>query len=141
MNTETVVNSLVAGFYGVPLVACIGDKALAEECRAFVPNVEAIVVKEGVSRFSAISVHPEVARKMIYDGVKAALARKDEIKPLDCPAELTMEIDFKDSNMADTASLVPGVRRLSNRTVSFTADPVTVFKVHELLFYRVVDRL
>ncbi len=141
MNTETVANALVAGFYGVPLVACIGDKALAEECRAFVPNVEGIVVKEGCSRFSAISVHPTVARERIYNGVKAALERLDEIKPLDCPAELTMEIDFKDSNMADTASLVPGVKRLSSRTVSFTSDPVTVFKVHELLFYRVVDRL
>ena len=141
MNTETVANALVAGFYGVPLVACIGDKDLAEECKAFVPNMEAIVVKEGRSRFSAISIHPTVAREMIYNGVKAALARRDEIKPLDCPAELTMEIDFKDSNMADTATLVPGVKRLSPRTVSFTADPETVFKVHELLFYRVVDQL
>ena len=78
---------------------------------------------------------------MIYDGVKAALARRDEIKPIECPNPLTMEIDFKDSNMADTASLVPGVVRLSPRTVSFTGDPETVFKVHELLFYRVVDVL
>ncbi|MBQ2690802.1 MAG: M55 family metallopeptidase [Clostridia bacterium] len=141
MNTETVANGLVAGFYGVPLVACIGDKALAEECKAFVPNMEAVVVKEGRSRFSAVSVHPTVAREMIYNGVKAALARIDEIKPIECPNPLTMEIDFKDSNMADTASLVPGVVRLSPRTVSFTSDPETVFKVHELLFYRVVDVL
>ena len=141
MNTETVANGLEAGFYGVPLVACIGDKALAEECKAFVPNMEAVVVKEGRSRFSAVSVHPTVAREMIYNGVKAALARIDEIKPIECPNPLTMEIDFKDSNMADTASLVPGVVRLSPRTVSFTSDPETVFKVHELLFYRVVDVL
>ena len=141
MNTETVANALVAGFYGVPLVACIGDAALAAECKAFVPNLEAVVVKEGVSRFAAVSVHPTVARQMIYDGVKAALARRSEIKPLDCPEILTMEIDFKDSNMADTATLVPGVVRLSPRTVSFTADPETVFKVHELLIYRVIDVL
>ena len=141
MNTETVVNALIAGHYGVPLVACIGDAALAAECKAFVPEMEAVVVKEGVSRFAAVSVHPTVARKMIYEGVKAALARRTEIKPLDCPETLTMEIDFKDSNMADTASLVPGVVRLSPRTVSFTGDPETVFKVHELLIYRVIDVL
>ena len=139
MNTETVCNGLVAGFYGVPLVACIGDKALAEECKAFVPNIEGIVVKEGRSRFSAISVHPTVAREMIYNGVKAALARRDEIKPMECAETLTMEIDYKDSNMADTASLVPSVVRLSPRTVSFTGDPETVFKVHELLIFRLVD--
>lgn len=139
MNTETVVNGLIAGFYGVPLVACIGDKALANECKAFVPNMEAIVVKEGVSRFCAVSVHPEVARKMIYDGVTAALARREEIAPMMCAEKLTMEVDFKDSNMADTASLVPGVVRLSPRTVSFTGDPETVFKLHELLLFRLVD--
>ncbi len=139
MNTETVVNGLIAGFYGVPLVACIGDKALAQECKAFVPNMETIVVKEGFSRFCAVSVHPEVARKMIYDGVTAALARREEIAPMACPERLTMEIDFKDSNMADTASLVPGVVRLSPRTVSFTGDPETVFKLHELLLFRLVD--
>ena len=139
MNTETVVNGLIAGFYGVPLVACIGDCALAEECRKFVPNLEAIVVKEGYSRFCAVSVHPEVARQMIYDGVTAALARREQIQPIACAESLTMEIDFKDSNMADTASLVPGVVRLSPRTVSFTGDPETVFKLHELLLFRLVD--
>ena len=76
---------------------------------------------------------------MIYNGVKAALARRDEIKPIECAQTLTMEIDFKDSNMADTASLVPGVVRLAPRTVSFTGDPETVFKVHELLIFRLVD--
>ncbi|MBE6037468.1 MAG: peptidase M55 [Clostridiales bacterium] len=141
MNTETVVNALIAGHYGVPLVACVGDAALAQECKAFVPEMEAVVVKEGVSRFAAVSVHPTVARKMIYEGVMAALSRRDSIKPMDCPETLTMEIDFKDSNMADTASLVPGVVRLSPRTVSFTGDPGTVFKVHELLIYRVIDVL
>ena len=115
------------------------DKALAEECKAFVPNIEAVVVKEGRSRFSAVSVHPTVVREMIYNGVKAALARRDEIKPIECAETLTMEIDFKDSNMADTASLVPGVVRLAPRTVSFTGDPETVFKVHELLIFRLVD--
>jgi len=141
MNTETVVDAMMAGYYGVPLVACIGDVALAQECKAFVPNVEAVVVKEGISRYSAISVHPEVARQMIYDGVKAGLARRDEIKPLNLGETLTMEIDYKDSNSADAAALVPGVVRLSPRTVSFTGDAETVFKVHELLFFRLVDVL
>ncbi len=141
MNTETVVNAAVAGHYQIPLVACIGDAALAEEVHAFVPKCEAVVVKQGYSRFSALSVHPTVARRMIYDGVKKSLARKEEIAPLQLTEPLTMEIDFKDSNMADTAALVPGVVRLSQRTVSFTGDFQTVFRVHELLFYRVMDAI
>ena len=138
MNTETVCNGLVAGYYGVPLVACIGDKALAEECRAFVPNIEGID-SEKIFTLRTVEDTLAVAREMIYNGVQAALARRDEIKPIECAETLTMEIDFKDSNMADTASLVPGVVRLAPRTVSFTGDPETVFKVHELLIFRLVD--
>lgn len=141
MNTETVANAAMAGHYGVPLVACIGDAALAKEVQAFVPNCEAVVVKEGVSRFAAISIHPNKARQLIYDGVKAGLARRDQIQPLRLGDEVTMEVDYKDSNMADTAMLIPGMRRLSQRTVAYTGDAETVFKLHELMLYRLVDKL
>ena len=141
MNTETVANAAMAGHYGVPLVACIGDAALAKEVQAFVPNCEAIVVKEGVSRFAAISIHPNKARQLIYEGVKAGLARRDQIQPLRLGDEVTMEVDYKDSNMADTAMLIPGMRRLSRRTVAYTGDAETVFKLHELMLYRLVDKL
>lgn len=141
MNTETVANAAMAGHYGVPLVACIGDAALAKEVQAFVPNCEAIVVKEGVSRFAAISIHPNKARQLIYEGVKAGLARRDQIQPLRLGDEVTMEVDYKDSNMADTAMLIPGMRRLSQRTVAYTGDAETVFKIHELMLYRLVDKL
>lgn len=141
MNTETVANAAMAGHYGVPLVACIGDAALAKEVQAFVPNCEAIVVKEGVSRFAAISIHPNKARQLIYEGVKAGLARRDQIQPLRLGDEVTMEVDYKDSNMADTAMLIPGMRRLSQRTVAYTGDAETVFKLHELMLYRLVDKL
>jgi D-amino peptidase len=141
MNTETVVNTVIAGHYGVPLIAVIGDSAVVREVKEFVPNVEGVAVKEGFSRYCAISVHSDVAEKMIYDGVKAAINRMDSIKPLCLGNEITMEIDYMDSGQADTASLIPGVERVSPRTVRFTSDPVTVFEVHELIVYRLVDKL
>jgi len=141
MNTETVVNSVIAGHYGVPMVAVIGDEAVCREVKAFVPNVEGIAVKRGYSRYCAISVHPQVAEQMIYDGVTAGLKRAGEIKPLSMGETLSLEIDFKDTGMADTASLVPGVERLAPRTIRFEGDAETVFKVQTLLIYRLVDRL
>ena len=98
-------------------------------------------MKEGITRYSAVAIHPTVARKKIYDGVMAALARRDEIKPLrlDNMEELTMEVDYKDSNSADAAVLIPGVKRLNPRSVSFTGDPETVFKLQEVLLYRLLD--
>ncbi|QNO15963.1 M55 family metallopeptidase [Alkalicella caledoniensis] len=102
---------------------------------------ETVVVKKGLSRFSALSVHPTKAREMIYEGVKRGLIKKDSKKPLKLQEPITMEIDFKDSNMADTASLIPGVKRLNPRTISYTGDGETIFKLQELIIFRLVDQL
>ena len=141
MNTEAVQNAVIAGHYGTPIVAIVGDEAVCEEVKHFVPECEGIAVKEGLSRFSAISVHPNKARKMIYEGVKNALARFDQIKPLKLEEPITMEIDFKDTNMAQTCELIPGVKRTAPRTVSVTGDAETIFKLHVLMIYSLVDRL
>ena len=139
MNTETVINATVAGHYGIPLIAAIGDSALCREVKEFVPNCEGIAVKEGFSRYCAMSYHPQVCEQMIYDGVLAALKKASEIKPLNLGEQITMEIDYKETCMADTAELVPGVERVSPRTVRYTADAKTVFRVQNLLVHRLVD--
>lgn len=141
MNTEGVLNAVIAGHYGIPVVAAIGDKAYAEEMASFIPNIETIVVKEGMSRFSALSIHPAKAREKIYEGVKKGLMKKDVITPLKLSEPIAMEIDFKDSNMAETAELIPGVKRPQSRTITYTGDAETVFKLQELIIFRLVDQM
>ncbi len=141
MNTEAVLNAVIAGYYNAPLIAVIGDQALAEEVNSFIPETEAIIVKKGLSRFSALSIHPTKARELIYDGVKKALEKKDLIKPFKLSEPITMEIDFKDSNMAEVAALIPGVTRLEPRTISYTGDSKTIFDLQELIIFRLVDSL
>jgi hypothetical protein len=46
-----------------------------------------------------------------------------------------MEIDYNRTNMAQTAALVPGVRRIAPRTVRVEAEPDTLFRLQELLVY------
>jgi len=139
MNTETVINATIAGHYGIPLIAVIGDSAVCREVKEFVPNVEGIAVKEGLSRHCAISYHPKACEKIIYDGVSSALSRAAEIKPLNLGEQITLEIDYKETSMADSACLVPGVLRLAPRTVQYTGAAKTVFKLQNLLIYRLVD--
>ena len=144
VNTETVANGAIAGYYGIPLIAVIGDNAVCREVKEVVPNVEGIAVKEGIGRHCAISLHPDVACKLVYEGVKNAIARKGEIKPIDIikPGEpVSFEIDYKETSMADTACLVPGVERLSPRSIRYVGNAEDVFKLQELLVYRVVDSL
>ena len=139
MNTETIVNATIAAHYNIPLIAIIGDSAVCREVKEFIPNVEGIEVKRGFSRYSAISVHPEVAEKRIYEGVKSALNRASEIKPLSLGPTIEMEIDFKDSGCADTACLIPGVKRIAPATIGYKGDAETVFKLQNLIIYRLVD--
>ncbi len=140
MNTEAILNAVIAGYYDVPLIAVVGDEALAKEVNDFIPETETIVVKKGLSRFSALSIHPSKARELIYDGVKKAL-KDNKVKAFKLQEPVTMEIDFKDSNMAETASLIPGVERINPRTIQYTGDIQTIYDLQELIIFRLVDRL
>lgn len=139
VNTEAVMNAMIGGYYQVPLVTVIGDNAMVQEVKEFIPDVEGVVVKYGFSRFSAMSLSPQKARALIKEGVIKGLARKDMIKPLHLTEPIEMEIDFRDAHAADAAELIPGIKRLSPRTVSYTGDGPTIFKLQELILFRLVD--
>lgn len=139
LNTEALLNAVVAGHYNIPLIAIIGDRAVAEEVTAEIDNVECIVVKEGLSRFSALSIHPTKARELIYAGTINALKNINQVKPYKLGKIIKMEIDYKSSNMAETAALIPGVVRTRPRTVEVTSDAETIFKLQELMIFRLKD--
>lgn len=139
MNTEAVFNAMIAGYYGVPLAAIIGDSAVVSEVQYHIPSCEGIIVKEGISRYSARSIHPTRARELIYNGVLKALKRSNSMEPFKIKEPLTMEIDFITSAGADVAELVPGVQRLSPRTISYIGDAESIFKLHTLLIFRVLE--
>lgn len=48
-----------------------------------------------------------------------------------------MEIQFLRTDMADAAALVPNVERVDARTIAYTADPETIFRLQELILYRI----
>lgn len=139
INTEAVMNAYEAGQYGVPLIAIIGDEAVAGEVAQFVPQVEQIVLKKGLSRFCAHSVHPKVAQERIYNGVKRALERIDEMKPVRFEEPATMEMDFMFSNTAEAAELIPGVERTAPRTVRYTGSCKDIFNLQQLIIFRLMD--
>lgn len=133
---EACLNAVTAGFYDVPVVMVSGDSATLEQTREVLPDVEGAVVKEGYGRYCARSLHPQLAREAIRKAAAAGLEKAARIKPLPVTDPLSMEIDFYRTDMADAAELVPGVKRLGARTIAFSSSPETVFRVQELLLYR-----
>ena len=89
-----------AGHYGTPVIFAAGERALCEEAKALTPWVHTAETKYGVTKddgrqcdtdeysrhnLGAVHVHPNVARRRIYEGAKAALedlkANPDKFKP------------------------------------------------------------
>ncbi len=122
---ESALNALVALValhHRVPVVLIMGDQATADEARAFLPEVEAVIVKRSITRFAAESLHPERACELIRAGAAEALAR---VKSVPLPAiELpaTIEITFLTADMAEMSTWIRGVERTGPRVVSVTDD-------------------
>lgn len=123
---EYGLNAALAGHFGVPVVFVSGDRALSEQAKRFIPGAEVLAVKEGIGQTAARTLHPNEARQRIAAGVKAGLERRGEIQPVKLTQPVTIEIELASSSQADSAMMVPGMKRLSGRVVSYAAPDMTV---------------
>jgi len=131
---EALLNAAVAGHVGVPVVFLSGDRAAVDETRKTLKDLPAVAVKEGLGRYAAKNLHPEKARELIRQGVKAALENRDKAQVFRVPAPVNIEVEFRYSQMATNAELIPGVQRTGTRTVSYQAkDFLEAFKVFKLM--------
>lgn len=131
---EYGLNAAIAGHFGVPVVFIAGDRAVVEQARAFIPGVEGLAVKEGIGQTAARTLHPAEARERIAAGVRTALGRRSQIRPVQLARPVTIEVEVSNVEYADAAMLVPGMRRMAGRVVSYTApDMATAYRVSRLI--------
>jgi D-amino peptidase len=118
---EAGCNGLIGGYYNVPVVFIAGDKAACEQAVKIFGDVETVAVKEGIGEAS-LNLHPEKSHKLIKAGVKKALGRLDDFRPLKYQPPYTVEIQFKNEHQAHRASWYPGAKRVGNWGVSLASD-------------------
>ncbi|MBU0617518.1 MAG: M55 family metallopeptidase [Planctomycetes bacterium] len=114
-------NGLIAGRYDVPVVFLAGDKAACEQAKAIFGDVETVAVKEGIGE-ACLNLHPQRSRDLIKAGVKKALKRLTEFKPLQYQSPYTIEVQFIKEQEAYRASWYPGAKRLGQWGVSYASD-------------------
>jgi D-amino peptidase len=121
---ESGINALVARHFGVPIALVSGDQVTQQEALPFAPDAEYAVVKESVTRFSALNRHPEEARDLIREAAERAVRRvaSGEIDAPQITAPVRLELDHQTADMADVATWVGGVERVSERTVAIEGD-------------------
>ncbi|MCR4440144.1 MAG: M55 family metallopeptidase [bacterium] len=112
----------VAGHFGVPAALVTGDQALVQEAKALVPAIEAVVVKEGVSRTAARCYPFAKTLEDIRLMAKRAIQHLSDKQPLRFEEPIRLAIDFQKTEQADLAASIPGMQREGGCTVTFEAD-------------------
>jgi D-amino peptidase len=119
---ETGLNASLLGELGVPVIMVSGDDKVTAEARELLGNVETAVVKYGITRTCARSLHPKKARQLIKEKTIQAIKRINEFKPFTISPPIRGRIRFTSALMADVAESVPGVERVDGVAVSFTSE-------------------
>jgi len=136
--SEFLLNAYVAGELGVPVIMVAGEAQLIrDDVKRFAPWVEAVSLKDSLSRVSAKS--PSI-KKIEGELREAAKRASSNFKPgateklLTAKKPVEMRVTFLISHFADVAELLPAARRVDGLTVEYTAKSmVEAYKTFELL--------
>jgi len=119
--SEFLINSYTSISLGVPVLFLSGDEALCSFAESLGWGMKTAPVSRGVGNAS-ISVHPAVARRMIGEGVAAALANPPTIAAQYMPRRFDVEIRFKEHYLAYKGSFFPGAQKLGSHEVAYAAS-------------------
>ncbi len=126
---ESGINLLVALGHGVPAVLVTGDDVTAAEAVRISPGIHSAVVKTAVSRFAADSMHPSYACELIQHRAEQAIAgiSSAELPAIALPA--TLEIAFRNPDLAEMATWINRVDRIGLSRVAITdTDPIRLYR-------------
>lgn len=128
---ESGINAIALGAWGVPVGLVCGDDRVADETQAWFPWAERVIVKEGLGRNAAASVHPTAAREAVRAGAERAVRRAiaGEMRLLVLEPAYSIEVVYHSPAQADFAALVPGAERFGDTAVRFaSADPLLAYR-------------
>ena len=128
---ETGLNASLCGHFDVPVLMVAGDRAVCEEARDLLGDIETAAVKVGTGRSAATCLPPEVAEKQIYEAALRAvsrLKRGEAPEPLRVTPPIRLTIEFPNSAMAEGAAILPGMAREERKLTYQADDVVTAFR-------------
>jgi len=122
---EIDVIAAMAGHFGTPVIFLSGDKAAADELREIVPAAEMAVVKEGMSRYTCLSMSAPAARDLIRRGAKNSMAKIGSIRPYTVPGPVTLQVEYTTRNsLSPNAVDFPGATVIDDRTIKYVGKDI-----------------
>jgi D-amino peptidase len=127
---ETRLNAAYAGHFGVPVLAVAGDAAVCAEAERFLPGVQTVAVKDGIDKFTANCLHPQVAQAHIREATARAVAERSRPAPCRLSSPYRLGVEWNSTTIAATCAMIPGVELTGSRSVEFvTADYPELMRV------------
>ena len=119
---EIGFNIARAGEEGVPTIFLSGDRAAVDEARCYVPDIEGIVVKEGLSRTAALTLSPAKARDLIREGARKAIGRVGSIATFTIPSPYTFVTEYQAAASAESRAAREDAERTGTHTIKITGE-------------------
>jgi D-amino peptidase len=122
---EIDVIAAMAGHFGTPVIMLSGDQAAANELHEIVPQAETAVVKEGIGRYTCISLSAAAARDLIRDTARKSVAKIGTIQPYRISNPVTLQIEYTTRNSLpiDSESRT-GAEVIDDRTIRFRGKDI-----------------
>jgi D-amino peptidase len=134
---EIGLNAAVCGHFGAPVILISGDQSACAEAVELLGPVEAAVVKRAFSHGGAECLPLTEAYQQIAAAAQRAVTRLKNgtaARPFQpaCPITLTVELSGVDR--ADSAQIMPGIKRLDGRRVEYIADdPILAYRAFQTI--------
>jgi D-amino peptidase len=118
--SEFLINAYTAASLRVPVLFLSGDEALCAFADGMGWGIRTAPVSKGVGNAS-ISVHPNVAQRMIRDGVADAMAEPPTTAIQYLPRRFDIEIRYREHYLANRGSFFPGAQKLNSHEIAYSA--------------------
>jgi D-amino peptidase len=133
--SEFVLAAYAAAMFDVPAAFVSGDQGLCDDVATFNPNTKTLAVSQGIGP-STVSMAPQLAQRLIRDGVTAALAGDFRAAKLRMPDSFTLDVTLVGPTKAYEASWYPGARHVGGQTVRLeTKDYFEVLRALQFILF------
>ncbi|MGH3505145.1 MAG: M55 family metallopeptidase [Nocardioidaceae bacterium] len=115
--SEAEVNAMRAASAGVPVGLLTGDDVMCAAARDVLPGITAVEVKRSCGVYAVDSLSPDSARTRIRAAAARVVSTAGMLRPVDVSDLLDVEVEMPLAAAAENGAMMPGVRRMSQRTV------------------------
>jgi D-amino peptidase len=118
---EGGLNTLVAGWYGVPVVLVTGDDVAVKQVSAVATAARTVIVKRAINQ-RAVELRPLARVHLdIENAAREGVAAASKTPPKR-EATYKVEVRFADTLIPEVAALLPTMQRPAPDTIAFTAE-------------------